>query len=91
MIDREHWENALLVQDACNLSGVVISFAEAMKVLCKEGLDTDARNNHPIAILFSSKIASLTGSESMGIFSAAYSEAQRQISNPSPAGLTTEE
>lgn len=78
MIDKKHWEDALAIQDACNLSGVVHSFATAMSALCAEGLDTAARNNHPIAILFASKIASLTGSEDMSRFSTAYSEAVRQ-------------
>ena len=78
MIDPKHWHNAVAIQDACNLSGVVHSFAEAMSALCAEGLDTESRNRHPIAVLFSSKIASLTGSESCTAFGAAYSEAMRQ-------------
>ena len=57
--------HAIAVQDACNLSGVVHAFSRAMTALCEMGLDTDARKHcNPIAILFSSKIASLTGSES---------------------------
>jgi hypothetical protein len=78
MIDAKHWQAALAVQSACNLSGVVISFAEAMKALCAEGLDTDSRNRHPIAILFATQIAHLTGinaDESMTRYSRAYGEA----------------
>jgi hypothetical protein len=79
MIDPKHWSNALAVQDACNLSGVVHGFAEAMHALCDEKLDTSARNHHPIAVLFSSKIAALTGSESsFDVFENAYREALRQ-------------
>ena len=69
--------DAIAVQDACNLSGVVHAFSRAMTALCEMGLDTDARNTHPIAILFSSKIASLTGSESGCVFSMAYDWAKQ--------------
>jgi len=67
-------KDAILVQDACNLSGVVHGFSRAMTAL-REALPeagTDEINRHPISVLYSSKIASLTGSESMGDFSKAY-------------------
>lgn len=57
-------QEALQVQDACNLSGVAYGFARAMKDLCTHVTGTDARNTHPIAILWASKIADLTGVES---------------------------
>ena len=63
---------AILVQDACNLSGVVHSFSRLMAFLCAIGLDTEARNRHPIAVLFASKVASLTGCERMERFSESY-------------------
>lgn len=71
-------KEALAVQNACNLSGVVHSFSRAMtelrEVLSKEpDFSTEKLNQHPIAILFSSKIASLTGSEQYKRFSDAYS------------------
>lgn len=54
---------ALQVQDACNLSGVVHSFSRALTELRENGInDTDALNNHPISVLYSDKIASLTQS-----------------------------
>jgi len=59
-------KQAILVQDACNLSGVVHSFNQILSDclwpearLWKEG--TDWVNTHPISILFANKIASLTG------------------------------
>lgn len=58
--------NALRVQDACNLSGVAHGFARAMGALCDLGLDTDAKNHHPIAILWADKIAHLTGTQTIG-------------------------
>lgn len=74
-------QEALDVQDACNLSGVAISFANAMKDLCEHanagGHGTDWKNTHPVAVLWSSKIASLTGSDSGIGFSRAYEECLR--------------
>lgn len=54
---------ALDIQDACNLSGVVTSFAQAMEVICKSerNTGTDWKNNHPIARMFASKIHDLSG------------------------------
>lgn len=65
-------KEAIDVQDACNLSGVAHGFARAMSKLCELGLDTNARNQHPVAVMWSSKIASLTGSEDSLTFSRAY-------------------
>ena len=48
-------------QDACNLSGVVHSFSRAMtelREICPD-LGTQFYNEHPIAILYASKIHSL--------------------------------
>ncbi len=56
---------ALQVQDACNLSGVVHSFSRAitrLRVLLEaEGKGgTDNVNTHPVCVLWADKIASLT-------------------------------
>ena len=58
---------ALLVQDACNLSGVVLGFGRAVvrlrAILEVEGtISTEAVNRHPICVLWANKIESLTGS-----------------------------
>lgn len=76
------YRDAILVQDACNLSGVVRTFAEVMPKIRAEvealGVhSTDAVNRHPIAVMFSSKIASLTGSDSMAAFSVAYDRCKK--------------
>jgi len=66
----QQWaSDAVLVQNACNLSGVAISFAEFMKDLRQTypNKGTDWYNRHPVAVLFSDKIASLTGTQ-MGDF-----------------------
>lgn len=69
-------QTALDCQDACNLSGVVFAFAEAMKAICEqdhaENHGTRWKNAHPVAVLFASKIASLTRCDD--VFSKAYDE-----------------
>lgn len=69
-------KEALAVQDACNLSGVVHSFASAMTSIWEHarmlGLGTTWVNTHPICVMYSSKIASLTGSYDHETFSKAY-------------------
>ncbi len=71
---RELAREALGVQDACNLSGVVHAFSRVMKALgdAPECTGTDWKNRHPIAILFASKIASLTGCDDTQTFRHAY-------------------
>lgn len=67
---------ALLVQDACNLSGIVHSFSRAITRLRELYPDkgTEFYNTHPVCVLFSDKIASLTGSDSSSAFEKAYEE-----------------
>lgn len=63
---------ALDVQDACNLSGVVRSFAEVTEVLWSEAraqnAGTDFVNRHPITRLFADKLVSLSGPCQLGDF-----------------------
>lgn len=74
---KEMAQEALDIQDACNLSGVVHAFARLLPDLrarleeMGEG-GTDKVNQHPVSVMFSSKIASLTGSENNFAFRAAY-------------------
>lgn len=65
---KELAQEALNVQDACNLSGVVISFARVVKDLREllPNAGTDALNTHPICVLWSDKIAHLTGTQNLG-------------------------
>lgn len=67
---------AVECQDACNLSGVVFSFADAMQAVCDEknrlGEGTDWVNSHPVSVLFASKLASLTRCKDISVFGAAY-------------------
>jgi len=61
MLNKNRYELALASQSACNLSGIVIAFADALKAMCAEGLDTEQRNKHPISILYACQIAHLAG------------------------------
>jgi hypothetical protein len=76
-------EAAINVQNACNLSGVLYSFAKAMSTICdeanKEGHGTAWRNHHPVTILFVDKLASLAGIQDVGnpAFGPAYDECTR--------------
>lgn len=74
---QEAAQEAIVVQDACNLSGVVHSFSRILTEVLwpearKQEKGTDWVNRHPISIMFSSKIASLTHSETDSEFSYAY-------------------
>jgi len=59
-------KEAIQVQNACNLSGVVHSFAKAMEDLCDLAVESNKhgtgwRNTHRVARLYADKIKSLTG------------------------------
>lgn len=78
-------QSALDVQDACNLSGVVFAFAEAMHAICEEqqrlGQSTDWKKHHPTVTLFVNKLGDLNGLTVGGAdfdwFSKAYTEVRR--------------
>ncbi len=74
MLTKEHYKLALASQSACNMSGIVIAFANALKEMCLQGLDTEARNKHPISILYAVQIAHLAGM-SVDVGMAGYSQA----------------
>lgn len=80
-------QEAIDVQDACNLSGVVGSWFRACSELWDNGragnipnfTGTDTINRHPIQFLYVSKVMSLTGTGiNQDEFSRAYTEC-RQI------------
>lgn len=54
-------EEAILVQDACNLSGVIHAWSRAISRLRQlTNLGTDDLNTHPINVMWASKVGSLT-------------------------------
>jgi hypothetical protein len=75
---------ALFAQQACNLSGVVHSWASVQKVLCAEanrlGKGTEWRNSHPINRLILVQLAHLAGvpTDMSGLdFSACFDEVEK--------------
>lgn len=72
-------KEAINVQDACNLSGVVHGFARCMSAMVEMGMNNDARDNHPITLLWVDKICHLSGyKQDYGTkMMNAYSEAQK--------------
>jgi hypothetical protein len=76
---KELAQEALDVQNASNLSGIVFGWARSMKRFneLNPGIGTDARNRHPIHVLWASKMASLTRCENTLAFSDAYNETIR--------------
>lgn len=78
---QELCRGAIQVQDACNLSGVVHAFSTAITDLrahlsSQPDFSTDKLNQHPVAVMYASKIASLTGCENGMAFAHAYSECE---------------
>lgn len=71
------YRDAIDVQSASNLTGVVHGFSRAMTDLRalfpEEG--TNFFNTHPISVLWADKIKSLTGDD----FSGAYTEAKKAL------------
>lgn len=59
---------ALAVQDAVNLSGVVLSWGRAIQKLrdCMPGVSTRELNQHPINQLWADKVAHLTNTQTLG-------------------------
>lgn len=59
------FQNALDIQEATNLSGVVHQFSRDMKVICEQvraaGGGTEHVNRHPICRLYAEQIAWLAG------------------------------
>lgn len=70
-------KQAIDIQGACNLSGVVHSFSRVLtdlrEIARAEGWEsTDKINEHPIAQMYASKIESLTSNYDERRFSVAY-------------------
>lgn len=78
----QEWaKDAIQVQDACNPSGVIYALARALDVVNEEsrrlGQGTDWVANHPVIILFVSKIESMVHSERSLRFSDALAACER--------------
>lgn len=83
------YQNALDVQEASNLSGVVHQFSRDMRLICEEvrsnGGGTDAINRHPVCRLYSEQIAWLAGAGSCanhGSYLKAYDACKKRAAEP---------
>lgn len=65
-------QDAMTVQDACNLSGVVHAFARAMTAVREATNGTSEANQHPIAVMFADKIMDLVGRPNFEDYGKAY-------------------
>ena len=73
------YRDALLIQDAVNLTAIAQSFADVSKRILHDVGNTKDVWRHPIAVLYASKIASLTNCEAPFVFSHAYEKAKAYI------------
>ena len=82
-LTRRDWQNAIDVQDACNLSGVVHTFSDVISRIWweanKRGEGTNWVNTHPIVVLYVSKLATLSDSDSCLAFSRAYETVTKHL------------
>jgi hypothetical protein len=83
MVSHERWQEALDIQNACNLSGLVHSFPEVIAAVWDEaherGEGTAYVNRHPLVKLWLDKLCDLAGlSVSQAPVLAAYREATEQ-------------
>jgi len=80
MITSQDYQKALLVQDACNLSGVIHSFSEIVSRIWEEahtkGQGTEYVNTHPICKLYADKIADLARVRDVSAYVQAYKECE---------------
>jgi hypothetical protein len=83
MLTRSDYQIALGIQNACNLSGVVFTFARIMERLCEEASDnghgTEWKNTHPIVQLFADKLADLARIRDFETYYAAHTTVQNKI------------
>jgi hypothetical protein len=65
ILDPVDYRNAIYVQDACNVSGVICELARVNDRITDEGharqKGTDWRNQHPLTFLYAAQIAHLSG------------------------------
>ena len=84
MTEQEAAQRAIDVQDAVNLSGAVVRFREVVvdalwPAAAQRQEGTSWVNQHPVAVLFATKVAALAGVEPMDETSVErYREALRQ-------------
>ncbi len=85
MLTPQDYRDALEVQNACNLSGIVRSFSRATEKLWAEararGEGTEFVNRHPISVLYAAKLANLSGADRAAGFAEAWGECDLHASH----------
>ena len=67
------YKEALLVQDACNMSGIARSLVKVIDTVRANGVtDTSSINSHPAIQLFCDKMVDLARCRDMDAYSIAY-------------------
>lgn len=84
-------QQALDIQDACNLSGVAFAFANAVQAVCDEShkggaTGTEWRNTHPIITMHLLKMCELNGCGST--LHESYNKAEKQCQQIARDGIT---
>ena len=79
-LTKKDYEQAIEVQDACNLSGVVHTLEELLPRIREEPdcTGTGYVNSHPIVVMYVNKLSSLSGAENGLAFSTAYDECKKR-------------
>lgn len=82
---------ALASQSACNLTGIVIAFAQVLPKIWAEvraeGGGTDQVNTHPISILYAAQISFLAGAASMTRHNLSWDDAHRFCTKRAEGGI----
>jgi hypothetical protein len=91
------YRNALDVQSASNLSGVILQFARDMEQVNEEvrasGGGTEQVNRHPVCRLYAEQIAWLTGAgggDNPDTYNQAYDACQRKVEEEQEVHSETE-
>jgi len=86
MTYQEAGKMAIAVQDACNLSGVVQTWAKVVSALWayahEHGHGTTWVNQHPVNVLFVDKVAQLACYTASGTLCAAWNDVERIADGP---------
>jgi hypothetical protein len=77
-----HYKDAIMVQDACNLTGVLHSFI-AVATIAKKDPSISDPTRHPVMVMYAHKVASLVGRECLcegciNTFAEAYNFCKKQ-------------
>lgn len=75
------YQNAVKVQDACNLSGVLNAWSRHQYILRKECPSDEDLRKHPVNVLFYSKVGSLLGitHDDVAAYGSAYDRIQERL------------